>query len=68
MLFYITRIARIKLLNKNFFIYYAIRVKKTEIEERCPHCGFFTSSVHDRRTRKVRDWLFSMNLCVYSWR
>nr|WP_253264611.1 transposase family protein [Geobacillus sp. MR] len=34
---------------------YAIHVEKTETQERCPHCGFATSSVHDRRTRKVRD-------------
>jgi transposase len=34
---------------------YAIHVEKTETQERCPHCGFLTSTVHDRRTRKVRD-------------
>ncbi|MED4299909.1 transposase family protein, partial [Geobacillus stearothermophilus] len=34
---------------------YAIHVEKTETQERCPHCGFATSSVHDKRTRKVRD-------------
>jgi transposase len=34
---------------------YAIHVEKTETQERCPHCGFSTSSAHDRRTRKVRD-------------
>ena len=34
---------------------YAIHVEKTETQERCPHCGFATSTVHDRRTRKVRD-------------
>nr|WP_285753947.1 transposase family protein [Parageobacillus sp. G301] len=30
-------------------------MEKTETQERCPHCGFLTSTVHDRRTRKVRD-------------
>jgi hypothetical protein len=34
---------------------YAIHVEKTETQRRDPHCGFTTSSVHDRRTRKVRD-------------
>jgi transposase len=38
--------------------HYTVHVEKKEKEARCPQCGFFTSFVHDRRTRKVRD------LCV----
>lgn len=37
------------------FYGYAIHVEKKETQERCPYCGFLTSTVHDRRTRKVRD-------------
>lgn len=35
--------------------HYLVHVEKKDEEERCPHCGFLTSFVHDRRTRKVRD-------------
>jgi len=38
--------------------HYTVHVERKEKEARCPQCGFFTSFVHDRRTRKVRD------LCV----
>jgi hypothetical protein len=34
---------------------YAIHVTKVETEERYPCCGYSPSTVHDRRTRKVRD-------------
>ncbi|MEI5906580.1 transposase family protein, partial [Bacillus spongiae] len=34
--------------------HFVVVEKKCE-EERCPYCGFLASSVHDRRTRKVRD-------------
>nr|WP_274856630.1 transposase family protein [Bacillus methanolicus] len=32
-----------------------LHVEKNTMEERCTFCGFFTSNVHDWRTRKVRD-------------
>jgi transposase len=38
-----------------FSTYYLIHVEKRSDKERCPQCGFYTSFVHDRRTRKVRD-------------
>jgi transposase len=38
-----------------FSTYYLVHVEKKVDEERCPHCDFTSSSVHDRRTRKVRD-------------
>jgi transposase len=34
---------------------YVVHVKKKCSEVRCPYCGFMTSFVHDRLTRKVRD-------------
>lgn len=35
--------------------HYVIHVEKIADEERCIYCGFHSSIVHDRRTRKVRD-------------
>lgn len=32
-----------------------LHVEKNTTEERCSYCGFFSSHVHDWRTRKVRD-------------
>jgi transposase len=36
--------------------HYVVEVMKTNKTERCVYCGFITSSIHDRRTRLVRDW------------
>ncbi|MBD1383638.1 ISL3 family transposase [Metabacillus arenae] len=47
-----------------FPTHYLVHVEKKTLEERCPHCGFLTSFVHDRRTRKIRD-LTVMNKPVY---
>lgn len=38
-----------------FSTHYLVHVEKKSDGERCPHCGFPSSSVHDKRTRKVRD-------------
>jgi transposase len=35
--------------------HYLVHVEKNSDEERCTSCGFHSSVVHDRRTRKVRD-------------
>lgn len=35
--------------------FYLVHIEKLADEERCVYCGFHTSVVHDRRTRKVRD-------------
>ncbi|WLR42299.1 ISL3 family transposase [Bacillus carboniphilus] len=40
------------------------KVEKNTTGERCPFCGFMTSTVHDRRTRKVRD-LTMLNKSLY---
>ena len=32
-----------------------IEVASTRSWSRCPHCGFKTRTVHDRRRRKIRD-------------
>lgn len=40
-----------------------VSVEKNTLEERCIHWGFLSSTVHDRRTRKVRDLpLFKENV------
>jgi transposase len=40
--------------------------KKKCHEERCPYCGFMTSYVHDRRTRKVRDLpILNHSVCLF---
>jgi transposase len=44
--------------------YYLVYVDKKADEERCPHCGFISSAVHDRRTRKIRD-LSVLNKPIY---
>ena len=44
--------------------HYLVYVEKKDREERCPHCGFLTSFVHDRRTRKIRD-LSMLNKPLY---
>jgi transposase len=36
--------------------HYVVEVIKTNPTERCVYCGFNTSTVHDRRTRFIRDW------------
>lgn len=38
-----------------FSTHYVVHVEKKVDEERCPHCSFYSSFVHDTRTRKVRD-------------
>jgi transposase len=38
-----------------FDTHYLVHVMKKVEEERCTSCGFYTSFVHDTRTRKVRD-------------
>lgn len=38
-----------------FSTHYLVHVETKTEEERCPHCGFHSSIVHDKRTRKVRD-------------
>jgi len=38
-----------------FDSHYLIHVKKLTAKERCTFCGFHTSIVHDKRTKKVRD-------------
>ncbi|MFD1738071.1 transposase family protein [Bacillus salitolerans] len=43
---------------------FLVVVQKKSLEERCSFCGFFSSFVHDRRTRKVRD-LNILNKPVY---
>jgi transposase len=35
--------------------HYFVHVEKKAEEERCTYCGFHSSVVHDKRTRKVRD-------------
>jgi transposase len=40
---------------ETFPTHYLVHVEKKAEEERCPHCGFISSFVHDKRTRKVRD-------------
>jgi transposase len=35
--------------------HYSVHVEKIVDEERCTYCGFFSSDIHSRRTRKVRD-------------
>jgi transposase len=59
-----------KVVKQDFYdSHYLIHVEKKADKERCPFCGFFTESVHDRWTRKVRD-LYVLNkplflsLCV----
>lgn len=34
---------------------YLVHVEKKTIEERCPYCGFVTTSIHDGWTKMVRD-------------
>ncbi|HWJ77608.1 MAG TPA: ISL3 family transposase [Niallia sp.] len=43
---------------------YVVVVQKNSVKERCSFCGFLSSFVHDRRTRKVRD-LDILNKQVY---
>lgn len=43
---------------------YLVVVQKKTSEERCSYCGFLSSTIHDRRTRKVRD-LDILNNHVY---
>ena len=43
---------------------YLVVIEKNSHEERCSFCGFFSSVVHDRRTRKVRD-LDILNKTMY---
>ncbi|MEJ9212838.1 transposase family protein [Bacillus smithii] len=43
-----------EVVNQEIFLIHYIVEKKAE-EERCLHCGFLSSFVHDKRTRKVRD-------------
>lgn len=38
-----------------FSTHYLVHVEKKSDGESCPHCGFHSPSVHDKRTRKVRD-------------
>ncbi|MDQ0220150.1 transposase family protein, partial [Peribacillus cavernae] len=38
-----------------FLTHYFVHVEKKAEEERCIYCGFHSSVVHDKRTRKVRD-------------
>lgn len=38
-----------------FSTHYLVHVEKKDQSERCPHGGFHSSCVHDKRTRKVRD-------------
>ncbi|WP_257985328.1 transposase family protein [Bacillus sp. V5-8f] len=40
---------------ETFPTHYLVHVMKNAEEDRCPHCGFTSLSVHDKRTRKVRD-------------
>lgn len=47
-----------------FDSHYLIHVEKTETKERCLFCGFHSSNIHDRRTKKVRD-LSIMNKPLY---
>ena len=47
-----------------FDTHYFVHVEKKERKERCVYCGFHSSSVHDRRTRKVRD-LFVLNKPIF---
>ncbi|XWN53148.1 ISL3 family transposase [Anoxybacillus flavithermus] len=45
---------------------YFVHVQKKCHEERCPYCGFMTSYVHDRRTRKVRDLpILNHSVCLF---
>ncbi|PEE64587.1 hypothetical protein CN273_07225 [Bacillus thuringiensis] len=34
---------------------YFVTVEKKILRQRCACCGFFSSSVHDRKTSKVKD-------------
>ncbi|MCM2534511.1 transposase family protein [Neobacillus pocheonensis] len=40
---------------ETFDTHYLVYVEKKTVEERCTYCGFHSSVVHDKRTRKVRD-------------
>ena len=45
-----------EVVNQEIFpTHYVVHVEKKAEEERCPQCGFHSSIVHDKRTRKVRD-------------
>jgi transposase len=45
-----------EVVNQEIFpTHYLVYVEKKYQKERCPQCGYNTSHVHDRRTRKVRD-------------
>ena len=45
-----------EVVNQEIFpTHYVVHVEKKADEERCPQCGFHSSIVHDKRTRKVRD-------------
>jgi len=39
-----------------------VEVISTRSWSRCPFCGFKTRTVHDRRRRKIRDWVCSPDL------
>jgi transposase len=42
-----------KVVNQEIYsTYHVVHVEKKDSKERCPQCGFFTSTVHDRRRTK----------------
>ncbi|MBC8483332.1 MAG: transposase family protein, partial [Actinobacteria bacterium] len=44
-----------------------IEVTSTRSWSRCPHCGFKTKTVHDRRRRKIRDLPVSGRRTTLVW-
>lgn len=45
-----------EVINQDFLdTHYVVHVEKKAEGERCPQCGFHSSFVHDKRTRKVQD-------------
>ncbi|MFK4998357.1 transposase family protein [Bacillus sp. N9] len=40
---------------ETFDTHYLVHIEKNTDEERCTYCGFHSSFVHDKRTRKIRD-------------
>jgi len=45
-----------------------VGVESAVRQSRCPGCGFACSSVHNVRSKRVRDWEVSGRAAVLLWR